>query len=351
MVRCARQQCRPRRVGDGGVVAVGVTGSDGGDRPPQRVGVLGVEAGDEGVGVGHRPHRVEPCRVDDVELVVEHEPAERATGLLNGCFTPEPCGQRLLGGPRGARGGADLFDLVVVVCPAPAVERWRPARSELVGGAQAERIHQPEVRTDRRRRCRRQPHPRDGWVRRRVGDRGAEAVIGPQVDQAPGDGVTDGDAIGLGLAVRNGGQRCHVGRLDDRGRLSRQVVHEDAASGRGDRRLRRGAVRGVEINGERLVAALHRHHRVVDRDPHVGKDRVPLRRRQPGGTERLHADRIPRRDVGVRRPAAATPTVTGDGLAEPDHRRGEQHRCDQPGCSRDLPFHVVSLLSCRARAR
>ena len=152
-----------------GVVAVGVAGSDGGDRPPQRVGVLGVEAGDEGVGVGHRPHRVEPGRVDDVELVVEHEPAERAAGLLHGCFTPEPCGQRLLGGARGARGGADLLDLVVVVGPAPAVERWRPVRSELVGGAQAERIHQPEVRTDRRRRRRRQPHPRDRWVRRRVG--------------------------------------------------------------------------------------------------------------------------------------------------------------------------------------
>ena len=98
VVRCRWEQRRPRRVPDGCVVAVGVAGADGGDRPPERVGVLGVEAGDEGVGVGDRAHRHEPCGVDDVEVVVDHEPAERASGLLDGWFGPEPGGQRLLGG-------------------------------------------------------------------------------------------------------------------------------------------------------------------------------------------------------------------------------------------------------------
>ena len=58
-------------------------GPDGGDRPPERVVVLGVEAGDERVGVGHGHHRHEPRRVHDVQAVVEHELAERAVCLLD----------------------------------------------------------------------------------------------------------------------------------------------------------------------------------------------------------------------------------------------------------------------------
>ena len=46
------QQRRPARVGLGVGVAVGVGGPDGGDRPPEAVRVLGVPAGDEGVGGG-----------------------------------------------------------------------------------------------------------------------------------------------------------------------------------------------------------------------------------------------------------------------------------------------------------
>ena len=104
--------------------------------------------------------------------------------------------------------------------------------------------------------------------------------------------------------------------------------------GRGDRGFGRGTVGCVDVDGERLVAALHRHHRVVHRDRHVGEDRVPLGRRQAGGTEGLNADGIPRRDVGVRWPVGANPVVTLDGLAEANQRHGEHHRCDEPRCSR-----------------
>ena len=73
--------------------------------------------------------------------------------------------------------------------------------------------------------------------------------------------------------------------------------------GRGHRGLGRSAGGCVDIDGERLVSALDRHHRVVDGDRHVGEDRVTLRRRQRRGGERLGADGIPVGDEGIGRPA------------------------------------------------
>ena len=154
------EQRRPRGIAHGRLVAVRVAGADRGDRPPERVVVLRVEAGDESVGVGHGDHRHEPCRLDDVQIVVEDELAEGAMCLLHRGLRPEPGCQRLLGGPRRARARADLLDLVVLACPPLAVERRRSVRPELVGGLEAERPHQPEVGADRRRRRRREPDAR-----------------------------------------------------------------------------------------------------------------------------------------------------------------------------------------------
>ena len=89
-------------------------------------------------------------------------------------------------------------------------------------------------------------------------------------------------------------------------------MDEDATGGRGDRGFGGGAVGCVDVDGERLVAALYRHHRVVHRDRHVGEDRVPLGRRQACGTEGLNADDVPRRDVGVRWPVAAAARPSTD---------------------------------------
>ena len=89
--------------------------------------------------------------------------------------------------------------------------------------------------------------------------------------------------------------------------------------GGGDGRFGRCALGCVEVDGERLVTSLDRHHRVVDRDPDVGEEGVPLRRRQHGGSERLRADGVPVGDERVRWAAASTAAaiaVTGDGVGE-----------------------------------
>ena len=271
-------------------VAVRVAGADRGDRPPERVVVLRVEAGDEGVGVGHGDHRHEPCRLDDVQLVVEDELAERATGLLHRGLRPEPGGQGLLGGPRRARARADLLDLVVLACPPLAAQLRRSVRPELVGGVEAERLHEPEVGADRRRGRGRDPHAGDRRVRRRVGHRRPEAVAGTQGDERGGDAPRRWRCR-PSWPGRPGSWPATRCRPDRRSwRLSRQVVDENAVGGRGHRGLGRGTRRCVDVDRERLVPALHRHHRVVDRDRHVGEDRVALGRRQRRRAERLGAD-------------------------------------------------------------
>ena len=70
-------------------------------------------------------------------------------------------------------------------------------------------------------------------------------------------------------------------------RLSRQVVNENLVGSRGHRRLGRGTRGRVDVDREGPIPALHRQHRVVDRNRHVREDHVALGRRQPRRTKRL----------------------------------------------------------------
>ena len=109
--------------------------------------------------------------------------------------------------------------------------------------------------------------------------------------------------------------------------------------GRRHRRFGGGAGRCVDIDGERLVPALDRHHRVVDGDRDVGEDGVAFGRRQSGGGERLGADGIPVRDEGIRRPPGLTTVLPLPSLIERNHRDRKQHRRDEPDFShRSIPF-------------
>ena len=150
------------------IVAVGVAGADRGDRPPEGVVVLRVEAGDEGIGV-----------VTET-IAMNRDAATMSSSWSRTNLRKEPCAcwtggsaqnraaSGLLGGPRRARARAELLDLVVVACPAPAVERRRSVGPELVGRVEAERPHQAEVSANRRRGRRRDPDPGDRRVRRRI---------------------------------------------------------------------------------------------------------------------------------------------------------------------------------------
>ncbi len=168
---------------------------------PERVLILGVETGDEGVGVRHGHHPHEPRRVHHVQCVIQHEPAERAACLLDRWLSPEPGRQRLLVGPARTRARADQLRLVVVTDPPPAVERRRRSRPELIGGLEAERPHQSEVRPDRGRCRRREPDAGDRRVRRRVRHGGTEAVVGTLGDEQVRDQLPGRDAVRLRLSV------------------------------------------------------------------------------------------------------------------------------------------------------
>ena len=69
-----------------------------------------------------------------------------------------------------------------------------------------------------------------------------------------------------------------------------------------DRGLGRGSVGSVEGDGEGLVPILDRNHGVIDGDRDVREDRKRLGRGQTRRGEGLAADRVPARDVRVRRP-------------------------------------------------
>ena len=235
VVRGAGKQRRPRRVTDRPLVAVGVAGADRRHRPPEGVVVLGVEAGDQGVGVRHRDHRHEPRGLHDVELVVEDELAERTACLLDRSFTPEPRRQRLLGGPRRARAAADLLDLVVVPRPSSccAGRGDRPAgtgrRSRRLNGS-----HQAEVRPDRRRPGR-DPHAGDRRVRRRC--RSPASRKPSSARRAMSWAATSSPVATpsvLGLTVVDGQQRRGVRRA----RRSRPAPGGSAPGWRGRRRRR-----------------------------------------------------------------------------------------------------------------
>ena len=228
------------------------------------------------------------------------ELAERAACLLHRGLRPEPGCRRLLGGPRRARARADLFDLVVVACPPLAVERRRSVGPELVGGIEAERPHQTEVGADRRRGRRREPDARDRRVRRRVGHRCPEAVVGRCSDQQGGDARRRRRRRSSSPG-RQGSWRA-TPRTPGRGSSAPEPAGSGRGrvGGRGHGRLGRRACGRVDVDRERLVPALDRHHRVVDGDRHVREDRVALGRREPRRLERLRADRVPVRDIGVR---------------------------------------------------
>ena len=213
-------------------------------------------------------------------------------------------------GAGRARARADLLDLVVVASPPLAAEIGRTVRPELVAGLECERPHESEVRPDRRCRGGREPGAGNRRVRRRVGHRGPEAVTSAEIDEGVGDLFADGEAVSRRLIVGEGEQGCVVGRVQDQGRLRRQVVDQDPVGGRGHRRFGRRAGRGGQVDCERLVVLLHRHHRVVHGDRDIGEDRVALCRRQPGGGEGPCSGRVPGGDVGVRARAGAAPATS-----------------------------------------
>ena len=134
---------------------------------------------------------------------------------------------------------------------------------------------------------------RDRRVRRRVGHRRPEAVVGPLRDEEMRDPLTHPIPAVFAVPIRNRRQRRRVRGVDDRRRLTRQVVRQGAMRGRGYRRLRGSALGCVDIDRERPVAALDRHHGVVHRHRHVGEDRVPFRGRQGRRRERLRTDGVP----------------------------------------------------------
>ena len=256
--------------------------------------------------------------------------------LLHRGLRPEAGCQGLLGGSRRARARADLLDLVVVACPLLAVERRRSVGPELVSGIEAERPHQPEVGADRRRGRRREPPPGDRWVRRRVGHRRPEAVAGTDSDDESGDALADSDAVGLCLAGRDRGQRCRVRRIEDRRGLSRQVVNENRVGSRGHRRLGRRTRGRVDVDREGPIPALHRQHRVVDRNRHVREDHVALGRRQRRRTKRLRAYRIPVRDIGVRWARRLPVSAARRGSPTKPYRRRDEQGGNDESCLHDL---------------
>ena len=142
MVRRAREQRCPAGIADGRVVAVGVARADRRDRPPERVVVLRVEAGDEGVGIGHRDHRHEPRRVADVQL----RGRGRTCGTSHAPAAPAPPPRT--GRPASAR----CVRVVLVLEPISLTSLYslahfllssvgRAAGPELVGRVEAERPH------------------------------------------------------------------------------------------------------------------------------------------------------------------------------------------------------------------
>jgi hypothetical protein len=105
-------------------------------------------------------------------------------------------------------------------------------------------------------------------------------------------------------------------------------VDQDAVGGGRHRRFGRGPSRCIDVDGERLVPALDRHHGVVHSDRDVGEDRVAFCRRQRRGAERLGADRVPLRDERVRWAGAVTlglltSTAARGRAAERHHRNRE----------------------------
>ena len=182
VVRSRRKQRQPVRIGDGCVVAVRIPGPDRGDRAPERVRILGVEAGDQPVSGDDRRHRHEPRGIGDAQRVIVDEPAERGMCLLDRGLTPEASRQRLFGGAGRARPGADLLHLVVARAQRRLESGGGPTGRNWLG-VEAEGPHVRHVGADRRRLRGRIQTPGIGGIGRGVRDRRAEAVVGTQGDQ------------------------------------------------------------------------------------------------------------------------------------------------------------------------
>src|SRR5207247_11344432 len=118
----------PRPIGGGGVVAVGVTGADGGDGAPEVVEVARVGAGDVAVG-GRRVHEgEEPRLVPAIETALGGGDARDPAPALRRALVPVPGDLGLHRAPHRAAPGPQPVHLVVIARVAGGLGRRRVAR-------------------------------------------------------------------------------------------------------------------------------------------------------------------------------------------------------------------------------
>ena len=168
-----------------------------------------------------------------------------------GAVGPEPGHGRLVGRARGAGERAEFLDLVEGGRVLGAVERRRRGRPELVGARQGERRDVRATAAHGRGAGRRRP-PLAGCgpaqVRRQ---HDAGPVVLAEGQDLVGHGLPQGDAVVLGLAVRDGGQRGSISLASNVRGLGRvqgdQGPVRRRRDGRFPRRLRVG--QGVDQVG------------------------------------------------------------------------------------------------------
>ena len=204
MVR-RRDEAQPARIT--GECRVPAAGPDRGDRTPEHVVVLGVPAGDQGVGARCGQHGEETGVVLDRDARGGRDSAPRAVPLEHGLVTPEPPDVGLLRRTGAVRHRSQRLHLVVVTNPVRGVERGRFLGAELVRALQGPRHDGAGPGRLRRQEPGRSPDP-DPRFRGRLDDGRSRvaAVVDPEGQDAGGRLLSGVDAVVLGGAVGDCGQ-------------------------------------------------------------------------------------------------------------------------------------------------
>ena len=295
---------RPARIAR---VAVGVT--NGRDRTPEVVGVLGVEHGDQPIVHGHGRHRQQARVVGHVAPRCVRDRAHHRPVDDRRRRFPELRDRGLLRRALGAVLPAERLDLGVVALPGLTGQAGRRTRAELVGAGHHPRLALAPVRHGREHRG----HVDAGGRMRLIGVGRDRPVVGARGKDRRRRLLADRDPIALRASV---GQRLQRGLVVgvDRRLLSRHELQQRRPRRGRDRRLHRGAWRSRDLRAKRGIAPGDRAHRLEDRDLDDGHGSHGRRRRRMlrgdlGGPRVRVGD-----DIGVRAQGAG------------QHRRG--HKSD-----------------------
>ncbi len=244
------QERRPGRVGLGAGVAVGVGGPDSSDRPPEVVGVLGVPAGDLGVGLGDVEQGEQAGVLDQAEPPVR--------GHLLGDPVPVPHGERraesvipelgdlrLLVRPGRAAHAAQILDLVEGGRVLGAVQSGRRRGAELRTGGQGEWRHVRPLRGQRGQVGGRGRLPVPWVGPRRVRHHCGRAVGAPPIEDLLGGVAPHHDAL-TGQAGGDAHQVGGEGRVEG-ARLAGEQGRQRVVGRLRRRRLGRGPARGLDV--------------------------------------------------------------------------------------------------------